>query len=138
LIEERLLKQLQLSQFDELGMPVHEEMQRICGRVINTSTEDDKLKIDSIGLFNIGELDGAKTYKLKLNLNECKEFSLFEGEVVVAEGFNDSQNRFNVCKIHKPVINPPAQTEWNLLKSAQEAQQNKVLHIMAAVGPYTS
>ncbi len=77
------------------------------GRVVNMSTEDDKLKPDSIGLFNIGDDDGNKTYKLKLNVADCGNFSLFEGEVIVVEGFNDSNSRFNVSKIHKPMINAP-------------------------------
>lgn len=72
------------------------------------STEEDKLKIDSIGLFNIGEEESNKTYKVKLNMSDLKIFNLFEGEVIVAEGFNDSNSRFNVSKIYKPLINPPA------------------------------
>lgn len=79
------------------------------------STEDDKLKVDSIGLFDIGDEEGSKTYKVKLNMSDCKSFSLFEGEIIVAEGFNDSNSRFNVSRIHKPQINPPAPTEWALL-----------------------
>lgn len=84
------------------------------------STEDDKLKIDSIGLFNTGEDQGNRTYKLKLNMSECNHFSLFEGEIIVAEGFNDSQNRFNVVKIHKPMINPPPLTDWSIIQRASE------------------
>ena len=68
---DRFLKQLNISQFDEFGLPVHDEVQKICGRVINTNTEDDKLKLDSIGLFNVGEDSGNRTYKLKLNMSEC-------------------------------------------------------------------
>jgi len=85
------------------------------------STEDDKLKLDSIGLFNIGDEEGNKTYKLKLNVADCGNFSLFEGEVIVVEGSNDSNSRFNVSKIHKPLINAPCPTEYALLqKSAQD------------------
>jgi len=29
------------------------------------------------------------TYKLKLNMSEVKSYSLFEGEIIVAEGFVD-------------------------------------------------
>ena len=66
------------------------------------STEDDKLKSDSIGLFNAGDTPGSKTYKLKLNMSEVKSYSLFEGEIVVVEGFNDSNSRFNVNRVYKP------------------------------------
>lgn len=119
-------------------MPVHDEVQKIVGRVVNMSTEDDKLKVDSIGLFNVGEDLGNKTYKIKLNMSECKMFTLFEGEVIVAEGFNDSNSRFNVTRIHKPIINPPGMTEWALLQNSAEQQQNRALHIIAAVGPFTT
>ncbi len=115
IIKERLRKQLGIEQFDEFGLPVHDEIQRICGRVCNMSTEDDKLKIDSIGLFNVGDEMGSKTYKLRLNMSDCKSFSLFEGEVIVAEGYNDSNSRFNVSRIHKPLVTPPPATEWSLL-----------------------
>lgn len=30
--------------------------------------------------------EGAQTFKLKLNVSEVPQFSLFEGEIVVAEG----------------------------------------------------
>ncbi len=79
------------------------------------STEDDKLKLDSVGLLNVGEDQGIKTYKVKLNMTDTKSFSLFEGEVIVAEGFNDSNSRFNVSKIYKPQINLPGTTEWTLI-----------------------
>ena len=94
---------------------MHDEVQKIVGRVINTSTEDDKLKLDSVGLFNTGEDAGNRSYKLRLVLSQCASCSLFEGEVIVAEGFNDSQNRFNVCRVHKPVISPPPKLEWSLI-----------------------
>jgi len=66
------------------------------------STEEDKLKMDSIGLFNIGEDESSRTYKVKLSTAEAKEFSVFEGEIIVAEGSNDTNSRFNAAKIHKP------------------------------------
>jgi hypothetical protein len=75
------------------------------------STEDDKLKNDSIGIFNIGDSQGSKTYKLKLNMSEMAQFNLLEGEVIVAEGSNDSNSRFNVSRIYKPQISPPYPTD---------------------------
>lgn len=138
IIKERLRKQLNIDQFDEFGLPVHDEIQRICGRVCNMSTEDDKLKVDSIGLFNVGDDMGGKTYKLRLNMSDCKAFSLFEGEIVVAEGYNDSNSRFNVSRIYKPHTPAPAATEWPLLQKAQEQQQGKALHLMVVAGPYTT
>lgn len=86
------------------------------------STEDDKLKVDSIGLFNVGDEMGSKTYKMRLNLGDCKSFSLFEGEVIVAEGYNDSNSRFNVSRIHKPLATPPPATAWPLLQKSQVQQ----------------
>ena len=40
--------------------------------------------------------------KIELKLDETKEYSLFEGEVIVAEGFNDMHGNMNVNRIRKP------------------------------------
>jgi hypothetical protein len=77
--------------------------QRVCGRVINISTEDNKIKESTIGLFN-ANYDHILC-RLKLNLNEVPNFSLFEGEIVVAEGFCDTK-KFNVNRIWKPAVKP--------------------------------
>lgn len=79
------------------------------------STEEDKLKMDSIGLFNIGDDEGNRTYKVKLSTAEAKEFSVFEGEVVVVEGSNDTNSRFNAARIHKPLIQRNQITQWPIL-----------------------
>ena len=58
---------------------------RIVGRIINLSTEDSKLRADTVGILNTSEEAGSTSvFKLKLNLSEVPFFSLFEGEVVVA------------------------------------------------------
>ena len=66
------------------------------------SSEDSKLKEQTIGLFNAGFESNCR---LRLNLAEVPQFSLFEGEVVVAEGFCDTK-KFNVNRIWKPAISP--------------------------------
>ena len=43
--------------------------------------------------------------RVRLNLLEVPTFQLFEGEIVVAEGFMDAK-KFNVNRIHKPKIEP--------------------------------
>jgi len=74
----------------------------VCGRVINISTEDSKLKEHTIGLFNAAYDTDCR---LRLNLTEVPQFSLFEGEIIVAEGFMDTK-KFNVNRIWKPEIVP--------------------------------
>jgi hypothetical protein len=74
----------------------------VCGRVINISTEDNKLKEHTIGLFNAAFDTDCR---LRLNLTEVSQFSLFEGEIIVAEGFMDTK-KFNVNRIWKPEIVP--------------------------------
>ena len=102
-VTEKLLKeQLKVENFDEFGLPV-QDCVRIVGRIINLSTEDAILNENSVGLFSLGDSENStNVYRLKLNLSEVQSFSLFEGEVVVAEGFNDSNSRFNVNRLHKP------------------------------------
>jgi hypothetical protein len=42
-------------------------------------------------------------FKLKLNLTDVPKYSLFEGEIIVAEGFLDSSSsKLNVNRIFKP------------------------------------
>jgi hypothetical protein len=60
------------------------------------------MKEQTIGLFN-GNYDNE--CRLRLNLNEVPHFSLFEGEVIVAEGFMDTK-KFNVNRIWKPLVGP--------------------------------
>ena len=94
--------QLKTDSFEEYGLPV-QECVRVIGRIINLSTEDAILNENSVGLFSMGDGEYAPNVpRLKLNLSEVPTYSLFEGEVVVAEGFNDSNSRFNVNRLHKP------------------------------------
>lgn len=74
----------------------------MCGRVINLSTEDPKLKESSIGLFNANY---DLQCRLRLNMSEVPQYSLFEGEIIVAEGFMDTK-KFNVNRIWKPAVVP--------------------------------
>lgn len=68
--------------------------------MVNLSTEDDKLKADAVGLLNAE--NGGGITKLRLNLAEVPHFSVFEGECIVAEGYNDNNSRFNVNRLIKP------------------------------------
>jgi hypothetical protein len=55
---------------------------------VNLSTEDNKLRPDTVGILNTSEDQGQTSiFRLKLNLSEVPFFSLFEGEIIVAEGF---------------------------------------------------
>lgn len=74
------------------------------------------MKADSIGLLNVGEDEGSRTYKVKLSTADAKEFSVFEGEIVVAEGSNDSNSRFNAARIYKPMIQRNQVTDWQTLQ----------------------
>ena len=80
---------------------------RIIGRVVNLSTEDSNLGPDCIGLFNLGDENSSSKYRVKLNLHEVTQYSVFEGEVIVAEGFNDANSKFNVNRLHKLAVRPP-------------------------------
>jgi len=63
---------------------------QIIGRIINNSTEEAILSQDCIGLFNLGDANSTSKYRVKLNMTEVRQYSVYEGEVVVAEGFSDS------------------------------------------------
>jgi hypothetical protein len=55
---------------------------------------------------------------MKLNLSEVKNYSIFEGEIVVVDGFNDAgSQKFNVVRIHKPqAIKPQCSLPFNDVK----------------------
>ena len=79
---------------------------------------------DCVGLFNLGNADSTTKYRVKLNLSEVPSYSVFEGEVVVAEGFHDSNSKFNVNRLHKLNIRPPQQLySYEYLKRFNELQQ---------------
>mmetsp|Transcript_14724 Transcript_14724/g.19951 ORF Transcript_14724/g.19951 Transcript_14724/m.19951 type:complete len:192 (+) Transcript_14724:112-687(+) len=104
---ETLFKEdLRCEEFTEFGMPI-QDCVRLVGRVINVSTEDATLNQDCVGLFNLGDDNGTNKYRVKLNLTEVRQYSVYEGEVVVAEGFNDSNSKFNVNRLHKLKVRPP-------------------------------
>ena len=109
--------------------------QRVCGRVINVSTEDPKLKEQSIGLFNAAfEAD----CRLRLNLAEVPQFALCEGEIIVAEGFMDTK-KFNVNRIWKPESVPVNQPKFSIsqLKDFISKAAGKATQIMVCCGPFT-
>lgn len=106
IIEKVFKQQVNTDAFSEFGQAPRNECCRIVGRVINTSIEDDKLKQDSIGLLNTSEDGTGNVTRLILNLDEIHNFSLFEGEIIVAEGFNGANSKFHVNRLHKPNIMP--------------------------------
>jgi len=105
------------------------------------STEDNKLRPDTIGILNTSEDQGqTSVFRLKLNLSEVPFFSLFEGEIIVAEGFQDSNSKFNVNRIFKPEANTISKPlyDYDFLKKCQTMQQQKALSVMVASGPFTT
>ena len=60
------------------------------------------MKEGTIGLFNANY---DIQCRLRLNLLEVPQYSLFEGEIIVAEGFMDTK-KFNVNRIWKPAVKP--------------------------------
>jgi len=87
--------------------------------------------------------ENGQTFKLRLNLGEVPIYTLFEGEVVVAEGCADSNSKFNVNRIFKPVINssysvPRGIYDFDYLKRCQTMQKSKALSMMVGAGPFTT
>ena len=101
MIQNAFKHQLGLDSFDEFGLPVH-DTQRLIGRIVNVNQEDPKLQENNVGLLNLNEENGGNVQKMKLQLNDVQSYSLFDGEIVVAEGVYDANtSRLNVAKIHK-------------------------------------
>lgn len=101
-IEEVMKQQLNQQAFDEMGDPSPDCM-RLIGRIININPEEGKLNEFNIGLLNLNEDNQYGVHKMKLNMSEVKSYSVFEGEVVVVDGFIDNtHSKLNVTRIHKP------------------------------------
>ncbi len=109
--------QLHTEAFDHMGDP-NPECLRMIGRIININPEDDKLNEFNIGLLNLDEENQNGVYKIKLNMSELQSYSIFEGEIVVVEGFNDAAlTKLNVVRMHKPVpIMPQSHIKFEDLK----------------------
>lgn len=82
--------------------------------------ENPKLGESNIGLLNLNEENGGGVYKMRLQLSEVQSYSFYDGEIVVVEGFNDPSNsgKFNVIRVHKPMIQTP-QSGLNLEEAKQ-------------------
>ena len=132
------MKQLKVEEFTEFGSPVQDCI-RIAGRIVNLTTEEGNLTPEQCGLLNFGD-DNSTTqvYKLKLNLSEIKNFNLFEGEVIACEGFNDTNARFNVNRIFKPLPDPKPLYDFSFLHKYREAQHSRALQVVVAAGPFTT
>jgi len=93
------------------------------------------MKDESIGLFNINY---DLQCKLKLNLQEIKQYALYEGEIIVAEGFMDTK-KLNVTRILKPTITPTNDSYFTMgqLEQYQKNYHGKAVQIMVASGPFT-
>ena len=114
---------MRCEEFAEFGDPV-QDCVRLIGRVVNMSTEDTTLNEDCIGLFNIGDENSSSKYRVKLNLHEVPQYSVYEGEIVVAEGFHDANSKFNVNRLHKLAVRPPQQMyDYDYLKRFNDMQQ---------------
>lgn len=93
---------------------------------------------DCVGLFNLGDENSSSKYRIKLNLSEVPQYALFEGEVVVAEGFNDANSKFNVNRLHKLAVRPPqSHYPFEQLERFNQMQQQKAIQCMVAAGPFT-
>jgi hypothetical protein len=122
-------------------------VQRIIGRVININpTEEPKLQEGNIGLLNIDEDNENKVFKVRLNMSEVASYSVFEGEIIVAEGVYElNGTKFNVSRIFKPDLT--SKLPFTDLKNAismvemksitMEKYQGKPLSAMIACGPFS-
>jgi len=106
-VQEIMKRQLHTETFDEMGEPT-QDCKRIIGRVVAFSPEDPKISMLNLGLINFDEEYQCGVYKIKLSMSEVQNFSVFEGEVIVVEGFSDANfSTLNVVRMHKPLALRP-------------------------------
>ena len=128
--EEKLRKEMKVNSFDEFGMPTTDNC-RIVGRICNAS--DEKLSENKVMILNTLENEsGIK--RLHLNLKSVPTFSIFEGQILMFEGFNDQNYQFSVNRIHYP---PPMKITKHEVSKLQDNSYNQKSMIVAA-GPFTT
>lgn len=140
MIQAVMKEKLRMEAFNQLG-EVDTDAQRIIGRVVPYSSEEQRLNEDNVGIVNFSEDQQQGVFKVRLNISEVKNYSLMEGEVIVAEGFIDPNNteKFNVSRIHKPDAFPlKSNIDIDKLRSiTYEDYKDKPLTVMLAKGPYS-
>ncbi|CDW77872.1 dna polymerase alpha subunit b-like [Stylonychia lemnae] len=139
-IENVMKHQLRTETFNDLG-ETGTDAQRIIGRVVAFNADEEKFSENNVGLINLSEDNQFDTHKMRLNMSEVKSFSLFEGEVIVAEGFIDisTASKFNVTRIHKPMSSIPTSNMGlsEVRDITSQYYRDKHLNIMIASGPFT-
>ena len=90
-----------------------------------------------MGLINLNPT--YEKVRIELNLMSVKDYSLFEGEIIVAEGtFAPNNSKFNANRIIKPQARHPIpEFSANELKEFSKNVENRAIQIMVASGPFT-
>jgi DNA polymerase alpha subunit B len=118
-----------------------DEVQRVIGRVVNLNQEESKLNDTNVGLLNLSEENSDEIRKIKLILGELKSYSLFDGEIVVAEGtYDTTKTKLNVMAIHKPHVGTIPRSLLSLEQIRQLCVDNyhdRALQVLVACGPFT-
>ena len=92
------------------------------------TNDEGNLTSETAGLINIGEENSLTwVYKVNLNLNETKKFNLFEGELVVHKGFNDTKARLNFNRVWKPELPQKSLYYYAFLQKYQNMQRRQAL-----------
>ncbi len=127
-LQKVMLNHLGRESFDEFGVPSNETV-LIIGR-IQLESEDENASAVSL----INPMSESGVMRLPLKLQSIGEYFLINSEVVVMEGFNDSNRYFTPSQTFKPPI--PSYVDPNNFLSRVQSIDNKPTSIIVASGPF--
>ncbi|XP_068731616.1 DNA polymerase alpha subunit B-like [Montipora capricornis] len=129
---EKLQQSLKVEEFSNLSVQSQEEVP-VIGRICCDS--NGKLNVQSVLLEGSQELSGGT--RVKLDLSEVRQFALFPGQIVAAEGVNSTGEKLVVNKICTGMQLPFwSSLEPNPVKALSQVSEPFLM--MVAAGPFTT
>jgi len=139
-IQEQMCAMIKLPMEDlqPVGIP-SPDLVWICGRICTDSTGEGKINKQSVMLE--GSLRDSHGRRVKLDLKELPGYSLFPGQIVLAEGICASGREVNVKRLvegsplETPRTNPERLLEFH---HSNIYQGGEPLKVITAAGPFTT
>ncbi|XP_058947693.2 DNA polymerase alpha subunit B [Pocillopora verrucosa] len=129
---EKLQESLGIEEFSSLSIPTQEEVS-VIGRVCCDS--NGKLNAQSVILEGSQEISSGQ--RIKLDLSELRQFTVFPGQVIATQGLNSTGQKLVVNKICTGVQLPFRSSSDNVEPDSEDMSSEPFLMLVAA-GPFTT
>lgn len=126
-----------ISELQPVGIP-SPELVWVCGRICNEATEG---KINRQSIILEGSLKESGGRRIRLDVSELTEFSIFPGQIICVQGINPSGAVMTARRIIEGKALPLPRTDPKALLEmhySPKFQGGRPLKVRIAVGPYTT